>query len=472
MALKRFNGNPEYYYDTVGDTHELTDNDIIPFTHKPGTEDDEDGKVKLSELKKYMNTAQDTRILTIENKIPSSASANNKLATSSDAVGSFQLSINSSTYVMTLQAKDVNGSNLGTPQTIDLPLETMVVSGSYDSANKKIILTLKNGSTVEFSVADLVSGLQSTITGAATTITSSNLTASRALVSNANGKVAVSDITSTELGYLDGVTSNIQTQINNVDTNAKNLANATGTLAIGHGGTGTTTQNGINTNFIANLVEGDSDVTDGTMFVSSYASDNGFADTNAVNKPYKRKFSTVWNYIKGKISSVLGLTATNYGGNSATATSATNATYATKIGTSSSHPAIGSTSTPVYIDSNGTPQACTAISPSTVKYATCSTAAATEAKATGLTGQTLAAGYRLCVKFTYENTALVPKLTVNGTNYTICRYGTTTPAASANYPTWRAGEVVEFVFDGTYFQMVSANAVSMKLSGSTLYIRF
>ncbi len=58
MALKRFNGNTEYYYDTVGDTHELTDNDIIPFTHKPGTADDEDGKVKLSELKKYTNPAR------------------------------------------------------------------------------------------------------------------------------------------------------------------------------------------------------------------------------------------------------------------------------------------------------------------------------------------------------------------------------------------------------------------------------
>ena len=54
---------------------------------------------------------------------------------------------------------------------------------------------------------------QSNITGGATTITSSNLTASRALISNSSGKVAVSDVTSTELGYLDGVTSNIQTQL-------------------------------------------------------------------------------------------------------------------------------------------------------------------------------------------------------------------------------------------------------------------
>lgn len=55
---------------------------------------------------------------------------------------------------------------------------------------------------------------QATVTGAATTITGSNLTASRALISNSSGKVAVSDVTSTELGYLDGVTSNVQTQLN------------------------------------------------------------------------------------------------------------------------------------------------------------------------------------------------------------------------------------------------------------------
>ena len=55
---------------------------------------------------------------------------------------------------------------------------------------------------------------QATITGAATTVTSNNLTASRALISNSSGKIAVSDITSTELGYLDDVTSNIQTQLN------------------------------------------------------------------------------------------------------------------------------------------------------------------------------------------------------------------------------------------------------------------
>ena len=55
---------------------------------------------------------------------------------------------------------------------------------------------------------------QNKITGAATTITDDNLTANRALISNSSGKVTVSAVTSTELGYLDGVTSNVQTQLN------------------------------------------------------------------------------------------------------------------------------------------------------------------------------------------------------------------------------------------------------------------
>lgn len=55
---------------------------------------------------------------------------------------------------------------------------------------------------------------QATITGGATTIVSSDLTASRALVSDGSGKVAVATTTSTEIGYVNGVTSAIQTQIN------------------------------------------------------------------------------------------------------------------------------------------------------------------------------------------------------------------------------------------------------------------
>ena len=56
-------------------------------------------------------------------------------------------------------------------------------------------------------------GISSGITGAASTIDTEDLTAKRAIVSNIDGKIAVSDITAAELGYLDDVSSNVQTQL-------------------------------------------------------------------------------------------------------------------------------------------------------------------------------------------------------------------------------------------------------------------
>ena len=53
-----------------------------------------------------------------------------------------------------------------------------------------------------------------------------DLTASRALVSDGNGDVSVSAVTSTEIGYLDGVTSAIQTQLDTKATNAFAIAQA------------------------------------------------------------------------------------------------------------------------------------------------------------------------------------------------------------------------------------------------------
>ena len=80
-----------------------------------------------------------------------------------------------------------------------------------------------------------------------------------------------------------------------------------GVQTVANGGTGVTTQADINKAFISNLDVDVSDVTDGTEFVSSYASDSGFSSTDegSLHTPYKRKFIKVWNYIKGKISSKL-----------------------------------------------------------------------------------------------------------------------------------------------------------------------
>ena len=73
------------------------------------------------------------------------------------------LEMNDTTYVVTLKLKNQDGTIIST-DTIDLPLESVVVSGRYDNTTKKVILTLENGSEVDFSVADLVAGLQTEIT--------------------------------------------------------------------------------------------------------------------------------------------------------------------------------------------------------------------------------------------------------------------------------------------------------------------
>ena len=100
----------------------------------------------------------------------------------------------------------------------------LVITNAKISASAAIDVSKIGGgavSNLEFSYLDGVTSAiqtqidakQATITGGATTITSSDLTASRALASSASGKVAVTTVTSTELGYVSGVTSAIQTQL-------------------------------------------------------------------------------------------------------------------------------------------------------------------------------------------------------------------------------------------------------------------
>lgn len=99
--------------------------------------------------------------------------------------------------------------------------EINILDGATVTTSELNVLDGITATTTELNYVDGVTSAiqtqldakQATITGGATTIVSSNLTASRALVSNSSGKVAVSSVTETELGYVSGVTSAIQTQI-------------------------------------------------------------------------------------------------------------------------------------------------------------------------------------------------------------------------------------------------------------------
>lgn len=93
----------------------------------------------------------------------------------------------------------------------------------YDgSVVKSIAYTndLMNPAAHTHAIADVtnlqttLNGKQATITGAASTVTTSNLSVNMAMLTDASGKIAASStVTSTELGYLDGVTASIQAQL-------------------------------------------------------------------------------------------------------------------------------------------------------------------------------------------------------------------------------------------------------------------
>lgn len=131
----------------------------------------------------------------------------------------------------------VNGVSVVTSGIAEIDLtgyETTsdLTTNYYTKTQTDNLLSAKADSSSVYSKTDIdtaLSGKQATITGAATTITSSNLTASRVLISNSNGKVAVSSVTSTELGYLSGVTGAIQTQINGKSTVSLSPTISTGT---------------------------------------------------------------------------------------------------------------------------------------------------------------------------------------------------------------------------------------------------
>ena len=93
----------------------------------------------------------------------------------------------------------------------------------------------------------------------------------------------------------------------------------TGTLPVANGGTGKTTLEDSANALINGLSTGSDAPKDNDYYISQYA--GGGTTTTTF---HRRPVSALWEYIKGKISSVLGLTASSYSGNSATATCLTN----------------------------------------------------------------------------------------------------------------------------------------------------
>jgi hypothetical protein len=169
------------------------------------------------------------------------------------------LSVAGKTGIVTLNTNDVSeGTNLyftdgraqsaavvnstAGSQTDQAPSVSAVKA--YVAASSPVLSVAGKTGVVTLSTSDISEGTnlyftdaraQAAITGGASSIVTADLTASRALISNASGKVAVSSVTSAELGYLSGVTSAVQTQIDGKVS--KSGDTMTGALVIGPIGT-------------------------------------------------------------------------------------------------------------------------------------------------------------------------------------------------------------------------------------------
>ena len=126
--------------------------------------------------------------------------ANSAGVVSAKAVTDTQILIGDGTgFTAAALSGDVTMTNAGAVTIANGAVENAMladdaVGADELAANAVVNASIASGAAIEFSKME-------------------NLTASRALVSDTNGDVSVSAVTSTEIGYLDGVTSAVQTQI-------------------------------------------------------------------------------------------------------------------------------------------------------------------------------------------------------------------------------------------------------------------
>jgi hypothetical protein len=105
-------------------------------------------------------------------------------------------------------ASSITTSNLTASRVLVSDASGKVAVSSTPASNVAYVSNLVSDAQVQ------LNSKQPTITGAASSITTSNVTPSRVVVSDASGKVAASNVPSANVAYITNVTSDIQTQLN------------------------------------------------------------------------------------------------------------------------------------------------------------------------------------------------------------------------------------------------------------------
>lgn len=96
-------------------------------------------------------------------------------------------------------------------------------------------------------------------------------------------------------------------------------------------------------------------------------------------------------------------------------------------------------------------------------YGTCSTTAGTAAKTATLTGYVLTTGGRTTIRCTTSNTVAAPTMNINSTGAK-AMYINGSASSSSNALLWDANALLELVYDGTQYQVVSAPATDTEVT--------
>ena len=116
-----------------------------------------------------------------------------------------ELSLNNTTYELTATLKNKAGTILSTSK-VDFPVEQLVISVTYDSAKKELVITLKNGQVTRVPIGSIINGLV-------------NQSDFDALVQTVQTKANQSDLnqTNTNVTNLAGRVSNNESKIENIE---------------------------------------------------------------------------------------------------------------------------------------------------------------------------------------------------------------------------------------------------------------
>lgn len=116
---------------------------------------------KISELEAITSAADDDVLVIVD----TSEETTNKITKANFLAGSghtIEMSLNSSTYQLTLKLKNAEGTVLGIPQVVDLPNEDAIIGITYN--NGRLLLTKQSGQTSAISISGLINGLVTTTT--------------------------------------------------------------------------------------------------------------------------------------------------------------------------------------------------------------------------------------------------------------------------------------------------------------------